>query len=163
MNAQLAAAIYNADDERLIAIANKGIYKRAVKDAENAEADITESEDSAEVSFGGEKCVITFPLEESRCSCPSRTVCRHIITAVLLLKKRLPEQLPAAEESVPHEEEKSSEEPETTEERSVGNKLSEAEQKKIHSCAEMCMGLLCGVLKHGLVRIPETAAEDLAD
>ena len=161
MNAQLAAAIYNADDERLIAIANKGIYKRAVKDAENAEADITESEDSAEVSFGGEKCVITFPLEESRCSCPSRTVCRHIITAVLLLKKRLPEQLPAAEESVPHEEEKSSEEPETTEERSVGNKLSEAEQKKIHSCAEMCMGLLCGVLKHGLVRIPETAAEDL--
>ncbi|NLT09669.1 MAG: hypothetical protein GXY08_09225 [Ruminococcus sp.] len=160
MNNQLAAAIYNADEERLIAIANKGIYKRAVKDAESAEADIAEYEASAEVSVGGEKCVITFPLEESRCSCPSRTVCRHIITAVLLLKKRIPEQWAAVEEDVKYEEEKPAEVHEIVEEKFVGNKFSETEQKKIQSCAEMCMGLLCGVLKHGLVRIPETAAED---
>ena len=165
MDNQLAAAIYNADEESLISLANKGIYKRAVKDAENAEADIMESETAAEVSVGGEKCVITVPLGESRCTCPSRTVCRHIITAILLLKNRIPEQFTAVEENSPDEAEKPAEVPEIPEERPATEKdsetkLSEAELRKIHSSAEMCMGLLCGVLTHGLVRIPETAAED---
>lgn len=164
VNDQLAAAIRKADEESLTAIANKGIYKRAVKDAESAEGDITDSGAAAEVSVGGEKCVITLPLGESSCTCPSRTVCRHIITAILLLKKQLPEQPQEAEEDAPCEEEENAEAAEAAEVKPAAedseDTLSEGGLKAVRSCAEMCMGLLGGVLTHGLVRIPETAAED---
>ena len=165
MDKQLISAIRSADEESLISLANKGIYKRAVKDAENAEADITESDAKAEVSVGGEKCVITVPLGESKCSCPSRTVCRHIITAILLLKKQLPDEADSDEDTVPQETEKPAEvteKPEKAEEKpsESENRLRESEIEKIHSCAEMCRELICGVLTHGLVRIPETSAED---
>jgi hypothetical protein len=161
---QLTAVLRNANEDTLIALANKGIYKRAVKDSENAAADFTEHETTVVVSLGGEKCVITVPLEESNCSCPSRTVCRHIITAILLLKKRLPDGQASDEDTVSPEPEKPAEIPETIKEKPViaeqPDKPSEAELQKIRRSAEMCMGLICGVLTHGLVRIPETAAED---
>ena len=169
MDKQFAAALCNADEESLTAIANKGIYKRAVKDSENAEAEITEHDTSAEVTFSDVKCVITVPLENSSCTCPSRTICRHIITAILLLKKQLPDEDVTDEEIVPHETEMPEKAPEKQE--SISEKADEKPEKsrsgltkndieKIHSSAGMCMGLICGVLTHGLVRIPETAAED---
>ena len=164
MDDMLAAAIYTADEESLIALANKGIYKRAVKDAENTAADIAEKEKTAEVSVGREKCVITVPLGESTCTCPSRTVCRHIITAILLLKNRLPDDIVITEEIAAPEPESPAEMPEKPADKPAEAekeaKLTKTELAKIHSSAEMCVGLICGVLTHGLVRIPETAAED---
>lgn len=164
MDDKLAAAIYTAYEDSLTALANKGIYKRAVKDAENVQADITETENAAEVTVGGEKCVITAPLGDSTCTCPSRTVCRHIITAILLLKTRLPDDAAFTEKSITAEPDKAEEVPEKNDNKSAKAektvKLTKAELEKIRSCAEMCIGLICGVLTHGLVRIPETAAED---
>ena len=164
MDNQLAAALRSADEERLTALANKGIYKRAVKDAEKEEAAFTEYDTSVEVETGGEKCVITVPLEQSRCSCPSRTVCRHIITAILLLKRQLPDSEEAVEEKTQPEDPENAEVPERTDEKPEKSKppaeLTERELEKVRRCAKMCNGLLCGIITHGLVRIPETAAED---
>lgn len=43
------------------------------------------------VKLDGETCTIKSPLDESQCTCVSRGICRHIITAILLLKAQLPQ------------------------------------------------------------------------
>ncbi len=42
-----------------------------------------------QVKLREETCVICAPLGESTCTCPSRSMCRHIVTAILWLKKNL--------------------------------------------------------------------------
>lgn len=82
----LQQALSEADENYFIGISNKGIYKRACKDLEQADVSVNEEEDSAEIQISGETCLIKTPLWESSCSCPSRTVCRHMICAMLWLK-----------------------------------------------------------------------------
>ena len=74
------------DDDYLIGISNKGIVKRAYKDLEGATPVVTWEEESASVSLGEETCRICVPLGESSCSCPSRSICRHVVSAILWLK-----------------------------------------------------------------------------
>ena len=83
----LQQALAEADENYFIGISNKGIYKRAGKDLEEADISVEYQEDSAEVKISGETCVIKNPLWESSCSCPSRSVCRHLIAAMLWLKE----------------------------------------------------------------------------
>ena len=78
-----------ADDDYLVALANKGILKRSYKDLETAEISAEYTDTAAEVTVSGEKCTITVPLAESKCTCPSRSICRHIITSILWLKSNL--------------------------------------------------------------------------
>ncbi len=75
------------DDDYLIGIANKGIVKRAYKDKEQGDYRILSAGEEAEVSVGGETVRIRVPLSESTCSCPSRTVCRHVVLGVLALRE----------------------------------------------------------------------------
>ncbi len=75
------------DDDYLIGIANKGIVKRAYKDKEDGNYRVLSAEEEAEVSVGGETVRIRVPLSESTCSCPSRTVCRHVVLGVLALRE----------------------------------------------------------------------------
>lgn len=86
---ELKKALAEADEAYLVGMSNKGIYKRACKDIEGAQVDVEYAENTANVSLCGETCKITVPLWESSCSCPSRSVCRHIIGAVLRLKQEL--------------------------------------------------------------------------
>ncbi len=88
----LLNALAAADEAYLIGMSNKGVYKRACKDAQETEAAVTYAADSAEVRIGGEVCQIRDPLWESSCSCPSRSVCRHLIAAILWLKEHSEEQ-----------------------------------------------------------------------
>lgn len=74
------------DDDYLIGISNKGIVKRAYKDLEGATPLVNWEEESASVSLGEETCRICVPLGESSCSCPSRSICRHVVSAILWLK-----------------------------------------------------------------------------
>ncbi|MBR4320156.1 MAG: SWIM zinc finger family protein, partial [Oscillospiraceae bacterium] len=83
----LQQALSEADENYFIGISNKGIYKRACKDLENIDVSVNYQDDSAEVTLSGETCLIKNPLWESSCSCPSRSVCRHLITAMLWLKE----------------------------------------------------------------------------
>lgn len=83
------------DDEYLIGLCNKGTVKRAYKDLEQETPSLCWKEDGAEITLKETVCRIRMPLGESACSCPSRSICRHVITAVLYLKKTLEE--PGAE------------------------------------------------------------------
>lgn len=98
-------ALAAADEAYLVGMSNKGTYKRACKDAEAADVSVTYGEDAAEVSIGGETCTVKNPLWESTCSCPSRSVCRHLIAAMIWLRthgeqeeadEELPPDVPAA-------------------------------------------------------------------
>lgn len=76
------------DDDYLIGIANKGIVKRAYKDKEEGGYEIVSTGDEAVVSVGEEKVTIQMPLAESKCTCPSRSICRHVILGILALKEQ---------------------------------------------------------------------------
>ena len=86
-----------ADDDYLIGLSNKGIVKRAYKDLEAQNADnfnnilIQEIGETVSMLIGEENVELCFPLGESKCSCPARGVCRHIVMAILALKKQVQE------------------------------------------------------------------------
>ena len=84
------------DDDYLVGISNKGIVKRAYKDKEElgATAQIVMEEEATEsvVTVGGETVKICYPLGESKCSCPSRSICRHVVLGILLAKEQFGKQ-----------------------------------------------------------------------
>lgn len=80
------------DDDYLIGLSNKGIVKRAYKDKEENTAEIVTFGEEVEVKVGMETVRICYPLGESKCSCPSRSICRHIVLAILVLREYVKEQ-----------------------------------------------------------------------
>lgn len=84
------------DDDYLVGISNKGIVKRAYKDKEElgVTAQIVMEEEATEsvVTVGGETVKICYPLGESKCSCPSRSICRHVVLGILLAKEQFGKQ-----------------------------------------------------------------------
>ncbi len=86
---KLKEDLKTADDEYLVSISNKGILKRAYKDIETANIKLSYIDGSAYADVDGVQCVILSPLAASTCTCPSRSICRHIISAILQLKKEL--------------------------------------------------------------------------
>ena len=166
---ELLKAVAAADEDLLISLANKGLYKRACKDIEGILPDIKNNGDTAEVSIGGETVTLKAPLSECRCSCVSRTVCRHILSAILLMKSTVPESAsetadneqpePQAEpETEAVSENKPEAQPEPAEEAVV---LTEKQIEKINLCAVQSLSALEDILKHGLVRVPDAEAENL--
>ena len=156
-NKTLAAALAGADENSLIALANKGLYKRACKDTEGLTAEYTEAEASAVVSVGGERCIIRVPLEKSSCTCPSRTVCRHILGAVLLLKREVPEDVQPAPEPAAEAVPEAAAEP-------VPDRpllLSEKDAEAVRECVRQSLKLLGGLLARGLIRADASAADEL--
>lgn len=94
------------DDDYLIGISNKGIVKRAYKDMETTSCKLLDkdqneiigesadkylrdfsAEDAIAVKVGEETVHIRMPLGESMCSCPSRSICRHVILGMITLQK----------------------------------------------------------------------------
>lgn len=95
------------DDDYLIGLSNKGIVKRAYKDLENAAVSI-ENETAAAakeliVFVDDVTCRLTLPIGESTCTCPSRSMCKHIVMAVIFAKEKFAGQtsdkLEAAEDA----------------------------------------------------------------
>ncbi len=86
-----------ADEEYLIGLSNKGTVKRAHKDMETVKAQVLCVEDEAQVAVGEMTVTIRSPLPESGCSCPSVSICRHVVQAIFLLQKELTDGEPAAE------------------------------------------------------------------
>ena len=75
------------DDDYLVGLSNKGIVKRAYKDKEEVAAQIGEVGEEASVKVGEETVTVRFPLGESKCTCPSRSMCRHVVQAILVLRE----------------------------------------------------------------------------
>lgn len=91
LSAELQAALALADDTYLVGLSNKGTVNRAKKDLQNL-APVIEGE---VVTVGTEKCTLRVPLGESKCTCPSSSMCRHRISAILWLRDQIdtePEQ-----------------------------------------------------------------------
>lgn len=99
----IAAMLPRFSEEELIAASNKGTYKRARKDIE--------SSGSLNITFSGEpvKAVITFSdcevtagkaLGEFMCTCPSKTVCRHIISAAIVMGEFAADNAPSGKENI---------------------------------------------------------------
>ncbi|MGN0425027.1 MAG: hypothetical protein ACI4FY_06875 [Acetatifactor sp.] len=82
-----------ADEDYLIGISNKGIVKRAYKDKEEAGIApkiLPSSEgDKLVISLGEEEVTLCYPLGESKCSCPSRSICRHVVQAILSAREQI--------------------------------------------------------------------------
>lgn len=87
-------SLAGVDEDYLVGISNKGIVKRAYKDLEAegsqvhaAVSGLDQNAQELTVAAGGETVTIRFPLGESRCSCPSRSICRHVVMAILLAQR----------------------------------------------------------------------------
>lgn len=158
-------ALIQADEDFLVSLANKGTYKRACKDIDGMMLVSREDGDDVIVEISGETVTVKSPLAECSCTCVSRTVCRHIIGAILLLKNNLTEEDMA--DFCIGEEENSEPVPEKVPEIAVKSvesdekSLSAAEIRKINECAVHCLDMIGDVLKRGLVRIPETAPDNM--
>lgn len=144
-----------ANEQTLIELSNKGIYKRALKESKNMTLSAEKIHECYIVKLDGETCTIKSPLDESQCSCVSRGMCRHIITAILLLKAQLPQY--DGEDITP---EVITSEPEQAEielpDQPEINSLSQDTQKKIKECAEQCIKIMSGIFTRGLVRAEES-------
>ncbi len=86
----LCAALRLADEDYLIGLCNKGTVNRAKKDlAAGIDPQVSVEGDTVSLHWEGTECVICAPLMESRCSCPSTSLCRHRVTAILWLRQQL--------------------------------------------------------------------------
>ena len=96
----LKRLLIQADDGYLEGLSNKGTVKRAYKDLEQEQPEVVWDEETgeAQAAFGDTVCHIRAPLGESTCSCPSRSVCRHIVAAILYLRHGLMAEETAGED-----------------------------------------------------------------
>ncbi|MBP5457734.1 MAG: SWIM zinc finger family protein [Paludibacteraceae bacterium] len=159
-NEILAAHLSAANEETLTDLANKGLFKRAVKDTEGVTAEYTETDDTIQITIGGEQCVIRVPFEKSSCSCPSRSMCRHILGALLLLKKEVPEGLPkppTEEQPLPKAEKEVSKTKPS--EKATKEALTPEEISEIKSCVQQSLSLLGTLLARGLVRADKSEVD----
>ena len=96
----LTAALLSADEEYLIALCNKGTLNRAKKDLATIQPEVKQAEgESITLSVGDAICTIILPFGNSTCTCPSSTMCRHRISAILWLKEQVSQKNTLQEEA----------------------------------------------------------------
>lgn len=86
---ELKKLLLQADDEYLTGLSNRGTVKRGYKDLEQETPLAVWSEEEAQVTWKEASCRIRVPLGSSTCSCPSRSMCRHRIGAMIFLRREL--------------------------------------------------------------------------
>lgn len=84
----LRAALAAADDGYLTGLSNKGTFNRAKKDLAAWTPKGETAGEIVVVSMGGETVMVKAPLGSSLCSCPSSSMCRHRIGAMLWLREQ---------------------------------------------------------------------------
>ena len=88
LSESLRAALAAADDNYLIGLSNKGTVNRARKDLANLNPTAEAAGEMAVVTMGDETVMLSVPLGKSMCSCPSASMCRHRIGAMLWLREQ---------------------------------------------------------------------------
>jgi len=80
----LREQLHILDDDYLAAIANKGLVNRARREAPQTQLSLVIEDDMIEARFSdGIQVKITGTLSQFECSCPSRTICRHVLLAMI--------------------------------------------------------------------------------
>ena len=82
----IRAALAAADDDYLIGLSNKGTLNRAKKDLQSLKPTAEAAGEMVVVTMGGETAMLFAPLGKSVCSCPSASMCRHRIGAMVWLR-----------------------------------------------------------------------------
>ena len=83
---RLNSYINSLDEDYLIGISNKGIVKRANKDLEKLESiEYDIKDDYIEFKIDDITCSVNEEVQKYKCSCPSRTICKHIIMCYLYI------------------------------------------------------------------------------
>lgn len=85
MQAEFARLVALGTEDYLVRHANKGLYKRALKDMEKGVSvhyDFAEKEVVCTLS-DGTVCKLTDSIESFDCSCPSDQICKHVLIGIL--------------------------------------------------------------------------------
>ena len=78
------------DDDYLIGLSNKGLVNRAMKEIIDAEVTISLDDLALEATFAdGTIVTIKDNINNFSCSCPARSICKHVIMALMLAAKDL--------------------------------------------------------------------------
>lgn len=80
------ALLKNLNEEFIISISNKGTLKRALKEMEGKVFEIEELEHSISVQGDDFKVELTTEPSKFKCTCPSRSICKHVIIGYLYIK-----------------------------------------------------------------------------
>ena len=73
-----------ANEAFLVTLANKGLYKRALKDLETTgQIALTVTGSNLQVQLDDITVCLASNVSQSTCSCPSKTVCKHILMGIL--------------------------------------------------------------------------------
>jgi len=80
--------LHAIDETYLVGIANKGLISRAQKEFENEELvkaiSLSLSDSTLEALFGdGTTVTINSTLNNFECTCPARTICKHVVMAIM--------------------------------------------------------------------------------
>lgn len=74
-----------ANEAFLVTLANKGLYKRALKDLETTgQVELTVTDGRLQVRLDDITVSLDPNVAQSTCSCPSKTVCKHILMGILV-------------------------------------------------------------------------------
>ena len=95
----LREALARADEDSLMGLSNKGTVNRGKKDLQGYSPLVRIQGEEAVLEAGGETCTLRPSLRDSACTCPSRGICRHLITAILWAREQAAGQNTEAEES----------------------------------------------------------------
>jgi len=88
LRSQLIAQLARFDEDAFVALANRGLLRRAQKDLEKARAEILDESDERLI-LGYAEHRIQFDVRgpsHAKCSCPAAGVCQHILVAALTLQ-----------------------------------------------------------------------------
>ena len=74
-----------ANEAFLVTLANKGLYKRALKDMETTgQVELTVTDGRLQIRLDDITVNLDPNVAQSTCSCPSKTVCKHILMGILV-------------------------------------------------------------------------------
>lgn len=74
-----------ANEAFLVTLANKGLYKRALKDLETTgQVELTVTDGRLQIRLDEITVSLDPNVAQSTCSCPSKTVCKHILMGILV-------------------------------------------------------------------------------
>jgi hypothetical protein len=90
---KLQPYINSLDEDYLIGVTNKGIFNRALKDLDSGAAvNISIEEECIKCEMpDGNVCSINENIRDFKCSCPSRSICKHTVMSYLYIKQHFDE------------------------------------------------------------------------
>lgn len=90
-----------ANEAFLVTLANKGLYKRALKDLEaTARIELGPTADGVQVTLDDATVSLHTNVGKSSCTCPSKTVCKHILMGILAAAEYASHEVAEAEAEV---------------------------------------------------------------